>query len=197
VTLSLRDRCEALSVLSGSDAPAAWATAWRRAADCRCDFRIGAPRRAILHPPAGTDPFATAARERGAFSWSRYRFAEFNPQATYPAEVLRVIDGDTFEARVRIWSGFEINTRVRLRAIDAPELHARCASEYLKAEAARAALQRILSAGGVTVSQVGPDKYRGRIDAAVATRDTPDVAAALLKGGFARSYDGGRRESWC
>jgi len=141
--------------------------------------------------------FATAARERGAFSWSRYRFAEFNPQATYPAEVLRVIDGDTFEARVRIWSGFEINTRVRLRAIDAPELHARCASEYLKAEAARGALQRILSAGGVTVSQVGPDKYRGRIDAAVATRETPDVAAALLKGGFARSYDGGRRAPWC
>jgi hypothetical protein len=63
---------------------------------------------AIVHPPAGTDPFATAARERGAFSWSRYRFAEFNPQAIYPAEVLRVIDGDTFEARVRIWSGFEI-----------------------------------------------------------------------------------------
>ena len=59
------------------------------------------------------------------------------------------------------------------------------------------ALQRMLSAGGVTVSQVAPDKYRGRIDAAVATRDTPDVAAALLKGGFARSYDGGRREPWC
>jgi endonuclease YncB( thermonuclease family) len=122
---------------------------------------------------------------------------QFNPQATYRADVLRVIDGDTFEARVRIWSGFEITTRVRLRAIDAPELHARCAGEYLKAEAARAALQRLLSVGGVTLSQVGPDKYRGRIDAAVATRDTPDVSAALLKGGFARSYDGGRREPWC
>jgi endonuclease YncB( thermonuclease family) len=160
-------------------------------------FGLGLAAGAIFHPPAGPDPSIVAAHERGAFSWSRYRFADFNPQASYPAEVLRVIDGDTFEARVRIWSGFEINTRVRLRAIDAPELHARCASEYLKAEAARAALQRILSAGGVTVSQVGPDKYRGRIDAAVATRDTPDVSAALLKGGFARSYDGGRREPWC
>ena len=117
-------------------------------------FGLGLLAGAILHPPAGTDPFATAARERGAFSWSRYRFAEFNPQATYPAEVLRVIDGDTFEARVRIWSGFEINTRVRLRAIDAPELHARCASEYLKAEAARGALQRFLSGGVVTVSML-------------------------------------------
>jgi endonuclease YncB( thermonuclease family) len=160
-------------------------------------FGLGLLAGAIIHPPAGTDPFATAAHERGAFSWSRYRFAAFNPQAAYPAEVLHVIGGDTFDARVRIWSGFEVNTRVRLRAIDAPELHARCAREFLKAEAARAALQRILSAGGVTVSQVGPDKYRGRIDAVVATRDTPDVAAALLKGGFARSYDGGRREPWC
>ena len=111
--------------------------------------------------------------------------------------MLRVIDGDTFAARVRVWRGFEVDTKVRLRAIDAPELHARCAREYLKAEAARAALQNILSAGGVTVSQIGPDKYRGRIDALVATRNTADVSAALLKGGWARSYDGGRRGSWC
>jgi endonuclease YncB( thermonuclease family) len=124
-------------------------------------------------------------------------FASFNPQLAYPAEVLRVIDGDTFEARVRVWPGLEINTKVRLRAIDAPELHARCASEYLKAEAARTALQTILSAGGVTVSQIGRDKYRGRIDAAVATRNTADVSAALLKGGWARSYEGGRRGTWC
>ena len=109
------------------------------------------------------------------------------------ADVLRVIDGDTFEARVRLRSGLEVTTRVRLRRIDAPELHARCAREYLKAEAARAALQRILSSGGVTVSEVGRDKYRGRIDAAVATRNIADVSAAMLKGGFARSYDGGRR----
>ena len=156
-----RERCDpcardgvTLSVLSGWDVPAVGRPLGGVLPIVGVIFGLGLLAGAILHPPAGTDPFATAARERGAFSWSRYRFAEFNPQATYPAEVLRVIDGDTFEARVRIWSGFEINTRVRLRAIDAPELHARCASEYLKAEAARAALQRILSAGGVTVSMV-------------------------------------------
>jgi endonuclease YncB( thermonuclease family) len=158
---------------------------------------LGLAAGAILRPPATPPGVPLGAREHRVFSWSRYGFADFNPRATYRADVLRVIDGDTFEARVRIWSGFEITTRVRLRAIDAPELHARCAGEYLKAEAARAALQRILSAGDVTVSQVGPDKYRGRIDAVVATRSTPDVAAALLKGGFARGYDGGRREPWC
>jgi len=115
----------------------------------------------------------------------------------YPAEVLRVIDGDTFEARVRVWPGVDINTKVRLRNIDAPELHARCADELTKAQAARTALQTMLSAGGVTISQVGIDKYGGRVDALVATRDAADVSAALLNGGYARSYDGGKRAGWC
>ena len=123
--------------------------------------------------------------------------AAFNPQLTYPAQVVRVIDGDTFEAQVRVWPGVDLDTRVRLRNIDAPELHARCAREYLKAQAARAALQSLLAAGGVTLSQVGADKYRGRIDAIVATRTTADVSDALLKGRFARSYFGSRRGSWC
>ena len=115
----------------------------------------------------------------------------------YHADVIRVIDGDTFEARVRVWPGLNVDTKVRLRNIDAPELHARCADEFAKAQAARSALQKMLAAGDVTVSQVGLDKYGGRIDAIVATRDTADVSAALLSGGFARSYNGGRRTTWC
>jgi endonuclease YncB( thermonuclease family) len=121
----------------------------------------------------------------------------FNPQLAYPAEVVRVIDGDTFEARVRVWPGLDVSTKVRLRNIDAPELHARCADELAKAQASRTALETMLAAGAVTVSQVGLDKYGGRVDALVATRDTADVSAALLNGGWARSYDGRRRGSWC
>jgi endonuclease YncB( thermonuclease family) len=121
----------------------------------------------------------------------------FNTLLAYPAEVIRVIDGDTFEARVRVLPGLDVSTKVRLRNIDAPELHARCADELAKAQASRAALETMLAAGGVTVSRVGIDKYGGRIDALVATRNIPDVSAALLSGGWARSYDGGRRGSWC
>jgi endonuclease YncB( thermonuclease family) len=113
----------------------------------------------------------------------------------YPAEVLRVIDGDTFEARVHVWPGLDVNTKIRLRNIDAPELHARCADEAAKAQAARTALETMLAP--VTVSRIGIDKYGGRVDALAATRDTPDISTALLTGGFARSYDGGRRGSWC
>ena len=122
-----------------------------------------------------------------------------NPGDTrvYAAEVVRIIDGDTFVARMRTGPGGEVETRVRLRSIDAAELHARCSKELRLALAARAALQRLLAEGSVMLSHVGPDKYPGRIDANVATRSTNDVSAAMLTGGLARAYDGGRRGSWC
>jgi endonuclease YncB( thermonuclease family) len=113
------------------------------------------------------------------------------------AEVVRVIDGDTFEARVHAWPGIEITTRVRLRGIDAPEMSANCRDEAIKAEAARAALQAILAQGAVSIGRVAPDKYGGRVVADAATRGTTDVSAAMLDGGHARRYSGGRREGWC
>ena len=115
----------------------------------------------------------------------------------YAAEVVRIIDGDTFVARMRTGPGGAVETRVRLRSIDAAELHARCSKELRLALAARAALQRLLAEGSVMLSHVGPDKYPGRIDANVATHSTNDISAAMLSGGFARAYDGGRRGSWC
>jgi endonuclease YncB( thermonuclease family) len=115
----------------------------------------------------------------------------------YPADVTRVIDGDTFEARVRVWPGMDVTTKVRLRGIDAAELHARCDSERTQALAARDALTGILAQGAIGISAVGVDKFGGRVDASVSTAKTPDVSAAMLGGGFARAYGGGRRESWC
>jgi endonuclease YncB( thermonuclease family) len=115
----------------------------------------------------------------------------------HPAEVVRVLDGDTFEARARIWPGMEVTTRVRLRGIDAPEMHARCDDERVKAIAARDALIKILGEGAVGISRIGQDKYGGRVDADVSTARTPDVSAALFERGLVRRYAGGKRESWC
>jgi endonuclease YncB( thermonuclease family) len=112
-------------------------------------------------------------------------------------DVLRVIDGDTFEARVHVWPGIDITTKVRLRGIDAPEMKANCRDEALRADASRMALQTMLSQGGVTVARVSPDKYGGRVVADAATRATADVSSAMLEAGHARRYNGGRRESWC
>ena len=103
-------------------------------------------------------------------------------------DVLRVIDGDTFESRVHVWPSQELVTRVRLRGIDAPELKARCNSERVRAEAALSALRVLLSDRDVAIWNVGPDKYFGRIVAEAGTRRTPDVSAALLAKGVARPY---------
>ena len=79
-------------------------------------------------PPAGSVSTALAAPappdEQAAI--------QSGAPLAYPAEVTRVIDGDTFEARVRVWPGLEVNTKVRLRNVDAPELHAHCADELPK-----------------------------------------------------------------
>ena len=83
--------------------------------------------------------------------------------AAHPADVLRVIDGDTFEARVHVWPGLDITTKIRLRGIDAPELRARCPAERTMAEAARDALGAMLAEGRVGISGVTLDKYGGRV----------------------------------
>src|SRR5262245_2959052 len=120
-----------------------------------------------------------------------------NPQSRHAVEVLRTIDGDTFDARVTLWPGRDATTRVRLRGIDAPERHASCEAEFKKAEAATRALRTMLAEGGVTIFNIGPDKYGGRVVADVSTRQTPNVSSALVAAGHARVYLGGRRGSWC
>ena len=113
-----------------------------------------------------------------------------------PVDVIRAIDGDTFLARLRQRDGRDLVARVRLRGIDAPELKASCQEELDKAEAATRALRDLLGQGGVTITNLGADKY-GRILADVATRRTANVSAALLAGGYVRSYNGGPRDGWC
>ena len=115
----------------------------------------------------------------------------------FGVDVVRTIDGDTFEARVHLEPGLDLNTRVRLRGIDAPELKAACAQELQMAEAATAGLRALLGEGGVTIFNIGPDKYAGRVVADVATRRTGNVSAALLAAGYVRSYSGGHRNGWC
>jgi endonuclease YncB( thermonuclease family) len=164
-------------------------------------FALGLGASVLLRPlPRGAIPVgpALAAAPAGGSITTQTPIAHrLDPGIVYPAEVIRIIDGDTFEARVRVWPGLDVDTKVRLRGIDAAELHARCAGELAQAQSARAALETILADGSVAISRVGVDKYGGRVDATVSTRNTADVSAALLNGGFARSYDGGHRGSWC
>jgi endonuclease YncB( thermonuclease family) len=115
----------------------------------------------------------------------------------YRAQILNVVDGDTVEARIHVWMGQEVVARVRLRDIDAPEIGGACGQERDRAVAARDRLSALLSGSSVTLADIGPDKYFGRVVARVLDAGGGDVGQALLSEGLARPYKGGRREAWC
>ncbi|WP_442894268.1 thermonuclease family protein [Bradyrhizobium sp. AZCC 1693] len=150
------------------------------------------PVRQWLRWPASNSVDSQAARN-AEMVWKRGG----NSDVRHPVDVIRTIDGDTFEARVHLEPGLDPTTRIRLRGIDAPELKASCPQELQMAEAATGALRAMLSEGDVRIFNIGPDKYSGRVVADVVTRRTGNVSTAMLAAGHARSYSGGHRNGWC
>ncbi len=122
---------------------------------------------------------------------------EQNIPGPVPARVLGVVDGDTVIVRARIWLGQEVETRVRLRGVDAPEIKGRCEAERRLAARARDFALAKLGDGPVVLTDVQYGKYAGRVVARIRTADGEDLAAALVTAGLGRPYAGGRRESWC
>jgi micrococcal nuclease len=110
------------------------------------------------------------------------------------AEIVRVIDGDTILVDASPWPQQTIEVYVRLRGIDAPELHSKCPAVREEAQRAQAALEGIMPASGeVQLTRISGDKYFGRILADVTTPDGRNPAELLLSAGYAMSYNGGRK----
>ena len=114
-----------------------------------------------------------------------------------PAEVLRVLDGDTIVVRARIWLGQDIETRVRLEGVDAPELNGKCETERRLARKARDLTASLSDGGKVILSDIQYGKYAGRVVARVHAPGGEDFSGTLLRNGLGRAYDGRRRQSWC
>ncbi len=109
-----------------------------------------------------------------------------------------VFDGDTFSARVLLKNDSEITVRVRIRSIDAPEIHGMCDSEIVLANKAKARLVQLVPKGTtVKLSHIKDDKYLGRIDADVELSDGRDVGEIMVSEKLARRYKGGHRAGWC
>ena len=60
------------------------------------------------------------------------------------ARVLRVIDGDTFEAEALVWPGHRVRVAVRIRGVGAPEMRTRCGGDRAAAVRAKAALEWVI-----------------------------------------------------
>ncbi len=118
---------------------------------------------------------------------------EYGP---YKATVEKVIDGDTFTASVKIWPGIEAKTRIRIRGINAPEIHTSRKCEKQAGENARKRLENLIQNKTVELTRIKNGKYAGRVLAEV-TWQGQNIAEILLKEGLARPYSGGKRQHWC
>lgn len=119
----------------------------------------------------------------------------------YEWSVLDVVDGDTLKVLLPGLPPELQPLKVRVRGIDTPELHGKCAPEKAAARKASAFTRRLVDTAKATekqihFSKIDWDKYGGRIDADVVI-DGRSLADMLVSAGLARRYDGGKRGSWC
>ncbi|HIU65706.1 MAG TPA: thermonuclease family protein [Candidatus Enterousia avicola] len=122
----------------------------------------------------------------------------FSPAFAVRAVVDRVLDGDTFAAKVLLEDDTQITVRVRVLGVDTPEINGLCQYEKDTALLAKNRTAQLLPVGSVVeLSEIKDDKYLGRIDARVKTSDGKDLAEILIKEKLGRPYDGGRRATWC
>ncbi len=98
--------------------------------------------------------------------------------------------------RAEVWLGLELTSLVRIRGIDAPELHSACLAERTMAAAARDRLTE-LAGEHIRLLHIASDKYGGRVDADVANASGADLSAAMIGARLARPYDGRARGDWC
>ena len=117
----------------------------------------------------------------------------------YSATVISVVDGDTVNVKVKIWLGLYQEVAVRIDGIDTPETRgAKCPSERELGLKAKNLVEKLLPAGAtITLSQVGADKFHGRVVATVRTSNEEELGQRLLKEGLAVPYNGGTKKSWC
>ncbi len=150
--------------------------------------KVGAWRRATI---AGAVVTAIVAADR---SWPGASDVVPGP---VPARVVAVIDGDTIAVRARIWLGQDVETRVRVAGVDAPELRGACPRERALAVAARDFLVAAVGDAVVTLTDIRYDKFGGRVLARVENAEGENVSTLLVDAGLGRVYSGGKRAPWC
>jgi endonuclease YncB( thermonuclease family) len=113
------------------------------------------------------------------------------------ANVVDVIDGDTFLADALVWPGQSLRINIRIRGIDAPEMKSRCQTEHDAALRARDGLVDILGVEPILISSIAGAKYYGRVLADVVAANGKEVAEEMILRSLVRPYDGGKRAGWC
>lgn len=110
-------------------------------------------------------------------------------------QVIRVYDGDTFFVNIPYlhWL-IGSNISVRIRGIDTAEIRVGTAETKALAQKSKEALIKLFENRTITLYNLNRDKYF-RILADVKADDI-EVKEYMIKNGYAKKYDGGKKESW-
>ena len=123
-------------------------------------------------------------------------------QGPVEADVIRVLDGDSFEARVYPWPDMMVVEMFRIYGIDTPEVKGKCPREKSLAQAARQFVIDLTAQtdNRIKLSVVGCNAAEGggfgRCLATVHAGNT-SIGDALIAQGLARANFGEARRSWC
>lgn len=117
----------------------------------------------------------------------------------YPAELVRVTDGDTVRLKVQVWPDTTVTTNVRVAGVDTPETdyRAKCDAELRKGLAATAYTKAFMSGESrITVRNVKHGSFAGRMVGTIKV-DGVDLSQVLIAAGLGRENHGQKRASWC
>ena len=106
---------------------------------------------------------------------------------------MRVLDGDTVDARVDLGFKVHFNIRIRLHGINAPETRTRDREEKQRGFAAKARCKKLLDdAEFVVLESHGVGKF-GRCLGSLWLDGERDLAQTLIDEGHGVAYFGGKR----
>ena len=118
----------------------------------------------------------------------------------YDFKIINVIDGDTLTIEaLYLPKPLKPELKLRIIGVDTPEKghRAKCDAERTKALEAKAFTQEIIDQGKVKkISLHSWDKYVGRVLGDVII-DGQSLGDLLIQSNFAKSYQGGKKISWC
>jgi micrococcal nuclease len=115
-----------------------------------------------------------------------------------PAQVLRVIDGDSLEVRAYVWPRSVETYQIRVLGVDTPEKRGKCEQEKALARVAESFTRGLVQPRDrVELRLVQPDKYGERMLAEVWLADGRSLDALLIQERVSRPYDGGTKQGWC
>ena len=114
----------------------------------------------------------------------------------YEISVLRLVDGDTFDALIDIGFSVHKKVRIRLHGIDTPESRTRDKAEKKRGLASKAHLKDILkrNKGKIRLKSHGVGKYGRCLGEIFVPEYKHSVNNEMIIAGHAIQYDGGNKE---